>query len=37
MTKLRNGEDVSMEVMRKICICLGRNISDIVEFVDESK
>ena len=36
MTKLRKGEDVSMEALRKICICLGCNIGDIVEFVDES-
>ena len=35
MTKLRKGEDVSMEAPRKICICLGRNIGDIVEFADE--
>ena len=37
MTKLRKGEDVSMEALRKICTCLGCNIGDIVEFVDESK
>ena len=37
MTKLRKGEDVSMEALRKICICLGCNIGDIVEFVNESK
>jgi putative transcriptional regulator len=37
MTKLRKGEDVSMEALRKICICLDCNIGDIVEFVDESK
>lgn len=37
MTKLRKGEDVSMEALRKICICLSCNIGDIVEFVDESK
>ena len=35
MTKLRKGEDVSMEAPRKICICLGRNSGDIVEFADE--
>ena len=35
MTKLRKGEDVSMEALRKICICLDCNIGDIVEFVDE--
>ena len=32
MTKLRKGEDVSMEALRKICICLDCNIGDIVEF-----
>ncbi|MEI3416548.1 MAG: helix-turn-helix transcriptional regulator [Christensenellaceae bacterium] len=37
MTELRKGEDVSLEVLRKICICLGCNIGDIVEFVDERK
>ena len=37
MTKLRKGEDVSMEALRKICICLNWNIGDILEFVDESK
>ena len=30
MTKLRKGEDVSMEALRKICICLDCNIGDIV-------
>ncbi len=35
MTKLRKGEDVSMEALRKICIALKCNIVDIVEFVDE--
>ena len=37
MTKLRKGEDVSMEAPRKNCVCLGCNIGDIVKFVDESK
>lgn len=37
MTKLRKGEDVSMEAPRKNCVCLGCNIGDIVEFADESK
>ena len=37
MTKLRKGEDVSMEALRKICICLGCNIGDIVEFAEENK
>ena len=36
MTKLRKGEDVSMEALRKICACLGCNIGDIVEFVDDN-
>ena len=35
MTKLRRGEDVSMEALRKICIVLDCNIADIVEFVKE--
>ena len=37
MTKLRKGEDVSMEAPGKSCVCLGCNIGDIVEFADESK
>ena len=36
MTKLRKGEDVSMEALRKICIALNCNIADIVEFVLDS-
>lgn len=35
MTKLRRSEDVSMDMLRKICIALDCNISDIVEFVRE--
>lgn len=35
MTKLRHGEDVSMEALRRICIVLKCNIGDIVEFVSE--
>lgn len=35
MTKLRKGEDVSMEALRKICIVLNCNIGDIVEFVSD--
>ncbi|TQS83477.1 helix-turn-helix domain-containing protein [Candidatus Methanomassiliicoccus intestinalis] len=35
MTKLRKDEDVSMEALRKICIALGCNIADIMEFVDD--
>lgn len=37
MTKLRKGEDMSMEALRKICRSLRCNIGDIAEFVDESK
>lgn len=37
MTKLRRGEDVSMEALRKICIALGCNIGDIVEFVNDDQ
>lgn len=36
MTKLRRGEDVSMEALRKICLILRCNIGDVVEFVDDS-
>jgi putative transcriptional regulator len=36
MTKLRKSEDVSMEALRKICVALECNISDIVEFVDDN-
>lgn len=36
MTKLRKGEDVSMEALRKICIALDCNIEDIVEFVPDN-
>lgn len=32
MTKLRRGEDVSMDALRKICRVLDCNIGDIVEF-----
>ena len=35
MTKMRRGEDVSMEALRKVCIALNCNIGDIVEFVSE--
>lgn len=37
MTKLRKGEDMSIEALRKICRSLRCNIGDIAEFVDESK
>lgn len=36
MTKLRRSEDVSMDMLRKICVALDCNIGDIVEFVKES-
>lgn len=36
MTKLRKGEDVSMEALRKICIALNCNIEDIVEFIPDN-
>ena len=36
MTKLRKGEDVSMEALRKICVALDCNIADIVEFVPDN-
>ena len=36
MTKLRKGEDVSMEALRKICVALNCNIADIVEFVPDN-
>lgn len=32
MTKLRQSESVSMDVLFKICRCLKCNIGDIVEF-----
>lgn len=35
MTKLRRGEDVSMEALRRICTALNCNIGDVVEFVSE--
>ena len=36
MTKLRKGEDVSTEALRKICTTLDCNIGDIVEFVPDT-
>lgn len=35
MTKLRRSEDVSMDALRRICVVLDCNISDIVEFVKD--
>ena len=37
MTKLRKGEDVSMEALRKICTVLNCNIGDIVEFIPDTE
>ena len=37
MSKLEKGENKTVEVLEKICLKLGCNIGDIVEFVDESK
>nr|WP_297284505.1 helix-turn-helix transcriptional regulator [uncultured Agathobaculum sp.] len=37
MSKLEKGENTTVEVLEKICLKLGCNIGDIVEFVDESK
>ena len=36
MTKMRQGEPVSMDVLWKVCSVLGCNIGDIVEFVIDS-
>ena len=36
MTKLRKGEDVSMEALRKICIALDCNIVEFVSDTTES-
>lgn len=36
MTTLRKGEDVPVEVLRKICIALNGNTEDIVEFVPDN-
>jgi len=35
ITKLSKGENVSMEVLGKICKALECNIGDIVEFVED--
>ena len=37
MTKLRKGEDVSMEALRKICVALDCKLADIVEFVRDKE
>ena len=36
VTKLSKGENVSMEVLMKVCQALNCNIGDIVEFVSQS-
>lgn len=35
MTEFRKSEDFSMGTLRKICIALHRNLSDIAEFVPD--
>ena len=35
MTKLRKSEDVSMDVLKKICMTCHCNIGDIVEFIPD--
>jgi DNA-binding Xre family transcriptional regulator len=35
LTKMRNRENVSLEILKKICICLDCNIGDICEFIKE--
>lgn len=37
LAKLSKGQQVSMEVLMKICSKLNCNISDICEFVEEEK
>ena len=37
MTKLANNENVTMDVMAKICVALECNLDDIVEIVVEKK
>ncbi len=36
MTKLRKGEDVSMEVLKKICSACQCGVADIIEFIPDS-
>lgn len=35
ITKLSNHENVSMDVLKKICLVLGCDIGDIMEFVED--
>ncbi len=37
MAKMSKGENVSMDVLQKICENLNCNIGDIVEFVEDNK
>ena len=37
MTRLRRDEEVTLTVLNKICITLGVNIGDIMEFVSDGK
>ena len=37
MTKLANNENVTMEVMAKICSALGCKIDDVVEILPDEK
>lgn len=37
MTKLANNDNVTMEVMAKICTALDCNLDDIVEIIPEEK
>ena len=37
MTKLANNENVTMEVMAKICSALDRKIDDVVEILPDEK
>ena len=37
MTKLRRDEEVSLTVLSKICVALGVDIGDIMEFLPKEK
>ena len=37
MTKLRRDEDVSMEVLGRICQTLNKDFGDIMEYISEEK
>ena len=37
MTKMRQSEPVSLDVLWKICVALGCNIGDVVEFEIETQ